>query len=132
MAPGWNITAGYTYNPTKYIRDETYEGQPYSTFTPENIYKLWTNYDFQNGVFRNWSIGVGISGVSKFSNDGITQGAYATVDARIAYKFNKNVTGSLNLYNITDTKYYQTVGSPPYNNIYGSPFAARFTLASKL
>lgn len=131
LAPGWNITGGYTYNPTKYVRDETYQGQAYSTFTPENIYKLWSNYDVQEGVFQNWSVGFGISGVSKFSSNGITQGAYATVDVRVAYRFSKNVTASLNLYNITDTKYYQTVGALPYNNIYGIPFAARLTLASK-
>ncbi|MGY3617990.1 outer membrane receptor for ferric coprogen and ferric-rhodotorulic acid [Bradyrhizobium sp. USDA 10063] len=131
LLANWNVVGGYTYNPTRYTRDQNYQGQPYSTVTPEHIFRLWTNYDVTEGVLRDWSFGMGINAVSEFGNNGYVQPAYATLGARIAYKINEHVTASLNLENITDTKYYQTVGASAYNNNYGAPFNATFTLRSK-
>lgn len=132
LLPGWNLTAGYTYNPTTYVQDATYQGQPYSTFTPQHMFKLWTDYEFLEGPLRDWSIGGGVYAVSTFSSNNIYQYGYGTLSARIGYKINEHLEVALNLNNITDAVYYQTVGSPGYNNMYGAPFNAMFTLRGRL
>lgn len=132
LVPGWNLTAGYTYNPTSYVQDATYQGQPYSTFTPQHMFKLWTDYEFLDGPLKSWSVGGGVFAVSTFSSSNIYQYGYGTLSARIGYKINEHLEAALNLNNLTDAVYYQTVTSPLYNNMYGAPFNAMFTLRGRL
>jgi outer membrane receptor for ferric coprogen and ferric-rhodotorulic acid len=128
LLPGWNVMAGYTFNPTRYVRDANYQGQAYSVVTPAHIFKLWTNYEIQEELLRGWSVGVGVNAVSRFGNNGYYQDGYATLGARLAYKLNEHVTASVNFDNITDMKYYQTVGAAAYNNTYGEPFSFNFNV----
>jgi len=126
---GWNVTLGYTYNETKYTKDATYQGQPYSTFTPRHMLKLWSDYDFKTGHLKDWSLGAGLYAASSFGTNGFTQGGYATLNANIAYRITERLHAGVNLNNITDAKYYQTLdGYDQYNNIYGAPFNGTFTL----
>lgn len=129
LSPGWNVTLGYTYDETKYIKDVSYQGQPYSTITPKNMLKVWSNYSFQAGLLRDLSVGAGLQAISSSGSNGIMQGGYATLGASIGYQINKHLHAGLNLNNLTNRKYYQTVaGYTLYNNVYGAPFNATFTL----
>jgi outer membrane receptor for ferric coprogen and ferric-rhodotorulic acid len=129
LSPGWNVTLGYTYNETKYTKDTAYQGQPYSTVTPKHIFKVWSSYDFQSAPLKGWSVGGGLYAVSSFGNNGFMQSGYATLNASIGYQISKHVHAGLNLNNLTNRKYYQTVGGyDQYNNVYGAPFSAILTL----
>src|SRR3546814_20319886 len=51
LTEGWSIQAGYTYVDTENLRDRTAtgvpsgtEGQPFSSFKPQHMGKLWTHY----------------------------------------------------------------------------------------
>jgi outer-membrane receptor for ferric coprogen and ferric-rhodotorulic acid len=58
--------------------------------------------------------------------------AYAVVSGRIDYKFNDNLSASLNLINLLDKRYYETVGSfPTDGNWYASPRAFKLSVQAK-
>ena len=96
------------------------------------MFKLWTDYEFLDGPLKSWSVGGGVFAVSTFSSSNIYQYGYGTLSARIGYKINEHLEAALNLNNLTDAVYYQTVTSPLYNNMYGAPFNAMFTLRGRL
>lgn len=125
ITPNWSVYAGYTYTKTKYLRDSVASsGQSYSTFTPRNLLKLWTNYDLP-WQDRRWSVGAGLQAQSDYNvtsqNIKLTQGGYAIASARLGYKIDKHWSVALNANNLFDRKYYQTLFSPSWNNRYGEP-----------
>lgn len=60
LTPGWHLTAGYTYNTTKYMKDAANQGKPFNTRTPEHMFKLFTSYRLP-GSLRQWTIGGGFT-----------------------------------------------------------------------
>lgn len=138
LAPNWNAAAGYTFNTTKYLRDRTASGaasanesQPYSTFTPKHMFRLWTNYRLP-GDLNNIDVGGGVRVQSRtYKTSGtieLNQGMYALWDARVGVRLSKNVSTALNVNNIFDKKYYRTLGSERGSNWYGEPRSVMLTL----
>jgi len=129
IAPNWTVTAGYTYD----IHQNT---SPYFvTELPRDLFKLWTNYELPIQGNR-WSIGGGIRAQTSnevtecvgYNADGtcatfvkFTQGFYPVVDFRTAYAINDHLTVSLNINNLLDRTYYQTLGELEFGNWYGAP-----------
>jgi outer membrane receptor for ferric coprogen and ferric-rhodotorulic acid len=130
----WRIHAGYTFNDN----ENKAETGRYSTITPKHLFKLWTSYEFQ-GQLEGLKIGGGVTAQSSYYQKGTTwaynpaTGYYdgpevafsiiepgrAVVDLFVQYQFDKHWSVALNINNVFDKKYYQTIGSD--YNFYGTP-----------
>ncbi len=113
ITPDWTVLAGYAYSDAYYMDSSTNpDGLSFSRTKPKHLFKLWTNYRLP-GKLDKFSIGGGAfisSGIS--ASDGIgtvRQGGYATVDMRLGYQISKQLSASLNVTNLFDRKYYDSV-----------------------
>jgi outer membrane receptor for ferric coprogen and ferric-rhodotorulic acid len=61
----------------------------------------------------------------------VAQASYAVWNARVGYQFNKNWSAALNVNNLFDKKYYQTIGAPGWGSFYGDPRNATLTLRGR-
>ncbi|HGN3174951.1 TPA: Fe(3+)-pyochelin receptor FptA [Pseudomonas aeruginosa] len=125
LTPYWSLSAGYTYTSTEYLKDSQNDsGTRYSTFTPRHLLRLWSNYDLP-WQDRRWSVGGGLQAQSDYSVDyrGVTlrQGGYALVNMRLGYKIDEHWTAAVNVNNLFDRTYYQSLSNPNWNNRYGEP-----------
>ena len=136
LLPGLQVSAGYTWNQTKYLRDRTATGvpsanenQPLSTFTPRHLARIWANWQ-PNG--SAWELGGGVNAQSETYKTGgalrFEQAGYAVWSARVGYRINRNLLASVNVNNIFDKHYYRTLGSTSGNNWYGEPRNVTATL----
>ncbi|WP_158601992.1 TonB-dependent siderophore receptor [Pararobbsia silviterrae] len=108
--PGWNVYAGYTLLNLDYTSGASAEaaGQGAGLEEPQNQFKLFTTYRFQQGAMRGWSVGGGMyaqSATSRLSTI-YEQGGYAIFNAQVGYQFNKHVNATLSLNNIFNREYY--------------------------
>ncbi|HUG25903.1 TonB-dependent siderophore receptor, partial [Piscinibacter sp.] len=125
LAPGWEASAGYTQMT---IKDRT-TGGPARTYVPRKTLRAATSYrlralpalkvgarmKWQDDIHRDQGAGI-------FSR----QDAYALLDLMARYDFNKNVSATLNLDNVTDEKYITSLyWSQGY---YGAPRSASLSL----
>jgi outer-membrane receptor for ferric coprogen and ferric-rhodotorulic acid len=100
--PNWNVYAGYTYLDERFDNDSPNltDGQD-----PKHLFKLWTRYEFTQGMMRGLSIGGGMLAQTRISR-GVEQGAYAIFNAQLGYRINKHVEASLQLNNVFNRGYY--------------------------
>jgi len=133
LMPGWQVAGGYTYNRTRYLRDTTANAsQPLSSFTPRHLFKLWSTHQLP-GRLSAWTLGGGVTVQSlAYKLNGtarIEQPGYAVWAARATYRINRNLTAALNVNNLFDKTYYQTLGgSTGGGNWYGTPRSVTATL----
>ncbi|HIE1318719.1 TPA: Fe(3+)-pyochelin receptor FptA [Pseudomonas aeruginosa] len=125
LTPYWSLSAGYTYTSTEYLKDSQNDsGTRYSTFTPRHLLRLWSNYDLP-WQDRCWSVGGGLQAQSDYSVDyrgvSMRQGGYALVNMRLGYKIDEHWTAAVNVNNLFDRTYYQSLSNPNWNNRYGEP-----------
>lgn len=125
LTPYWSLSAGYTYTSTEYLKDSQNDsGTRYSTFTPRHLLRLWSNYDLP-WQDRRWSVGGGLRAQSDYSVDyrgvSMRQGGYALVNMRLGYKIDEHWTAAVNVNNLFDRTYYQSLSNPNWNNRYGEP-----------
>lgn len=140
LARGWQVFAGYTYNQNK---DKSSDA-PFHAVTPKHMFKLWTTYQLP-GNLSAWTVGAGVTAQSRQTNSGrawvrypngswsqeafsISQGGYAVWDASVQYKLAKDWTVALNVKNLFDRYYYQTLGAPRGGTWYGEPRNFALTL----
>src|SRR5690606_3878164 len=65
---GLNIIAGYSHNDNEVIKDDPtlgYLGMRTEESGPENLFNFWANYTVQQGVLKNFGIGLGANSTSK-------------------------------------------------------------------
>lgn len=125
LTPYWSLSAGYTYTSTEYLKDSQNDsGTRYSTFTPRHLLRLWSNYDLP-WQDRRWSVGGGLQAQSDYSVDyrgvSMRQGGYALVNMRLGYKIDEHWTAAVNVNNLFDRTYYQSLSNPNWNNRYSEP-----------
>ncbi|HCE8477017.1 TPA: Fe(3+)-pyochelin receptor FptA [Pseudomonas aeruginosa] len=125
LTPYWSLSAGYTYTSTEYLKDSQNDsGTRYSTFTPRHLLRLWSNYDLP-WQDRRWSVGGGLQAQSDYSVDyrgvSMRQGGYALVNMRLGYKIDEHWTAAVNVNNLFDRTYYQSLSNPNWNNRYDEP-----------
>ncbi len=125
LTPYWSLSAGYTYTSTEYLKDSQNDsGTRYSTFIPRHLLRLWSNYDLP-WQDRRWSVGGGLQAQSDYSVDyrgvSMRQGGYALVNMRLGYKIDEHWTAAVNVNNLFDRTYYQSLSNPNWNNRYGEP-----------
>ncbi|WP_085533884.1 MULTISPECIES: TonB-dependent receptor [unclassified Pseudomonas] len=128
LAPGWELGAGYTYASVKYTKDSNPDnkGRLYDTDIPRHVFKAFTTYQLP-GDLNRWTIGGGVYRQNTIYNQGtnfydttskfrIEQEAYTLVDLMTSYKASEHVDIRLNINNVFDKKYYQSIGT---NTVYG-------------
>ncbi|MFG6175963.1 TonB-dependent siderophore receptor [Halomonas sp. THAF12] len=132
LTPRWDVTAGYAYTSTDYVRDDSNEGLTFSPDTPKHNVNLWTRYRFSDDPTHGWRIGAGLNTLSgTYAESGgqtIEQGGYTTVSALVGYRVNEHLDIALNGNNLTDKEYYTTVRGLTKHNYYGAPRNAMLTM----
>jgi iron complex outermembrane receptor protein/outer membrane receptor for ferric coprogen and ferric-rhodotorulic acid len=138
LRPGWQLAAGYTFNSTQ----DKSTGQRYSSITPRHLLKLSTAYTLP-GTLSPWRVGGSAQIQSKHYVSGsalsggtsvpfdFTQGGYAVWNAMVHYQIDPHWSLALNINNLFDRTYYQTLGSTFSNNLYGAPRNAMLTLRGR-
>ncbi|PWC35918.1 TonB-dependent siderophore receptor [Azospirillum sp. TSO35-2] len=139
ILPGWDVYAGYTFTRAKSLDSSENAASAFTAIAPTHQVKLWTNYRLPESIDDKLSVGGGINAQTSMYNEfpslnyaRLTQGGYATVDARIAYDVTEKVTTAINVKNLFDRTYYQRIGTPQSGNIYGEPRTVLLTLRAKL
>jgi outer-membrane receptor for ferric coprogen and ferric-rhodotorulic acid len=143
LAPGWQLSAGYTLNINRQG-----DGGTLSTVTPKHLLKLWTSYRLP-GRAAAWDIGGGIVAQTKNYRQDVScsafdlailrctglsapyhaeQGFYAVATLRVGYRVNERWNLALNVDNLFDRRYYQTIGTVKSGNWYGAPRNAMLTV----
>ncbi|PWC10899.1 TonB-dependent siderophore receptor [Brenneria roseae subsp. americana] len=129
--PGWDISAGYAYLNTRYLSDDSNIGA-FSLAEPKHSFKLWSHYRIAGGLLDGLGFGGGLYAVSNYADargngEERYQGGYALLNAALSYPINDNFTVALNAENLTDRKYYASIGGRGTQNVYGTP--RNFTLS---
>jgi len=138
ITPRWQLSAGYTFNQTKYLTDLTAtgaasgnQGQPLASFTPRHLLRVWSAYKLP-GQQSAWTVAGGVNfqteafKTNASSNNAtaptirVAQSTYAVWSARVSYQINRNLQAAINLNNIFDKSYYRTIGTGT-GNWYGDP-----------
>jgi len=155
LLPGWQVFAGYTYNSNSYKGDDagSDKGRPLVSLSPKHLLKLWTTYRLRGeGMLGRLTVGGGINAQSSTYSAGyscleftyleeydytycsnsipfeFTEKSYAVFSGRLQYQASNRWTAALNINNITDRRYYQTVGTPMGANWYGEPRSVMLTV----
>ncbi|AQU81378.1 MULTISPECIES: TonB-dependent siderophore receptor [unclassified Halomonas] len=125
LLPRWDISAGYAYTDTEFVRDPANEGLALSPETPKHSFNLWSRYRFSDTLNQGWRVGAGINAVSSTHarrGDIVwEQGGYTLLSAQVGYRFNESLDLSLNGNNLTDKKYYSRISGNTRNRYYGDP-----------
>ncbi len=133
MAPGWDVSAGYTYNTNEYLRDATASniGKPFSTTTPRHMFKLWSNYRL-GGEWHRWSMGGGLQAQSEttqaIASKTLRQGSYGVVGLQMGYRVADATTLTLTVNNLFDRRYYERLGNQWGYTYWGDPRSVTVTL----
>jgi len=122
LLPRLQVAAGYTYN---YNENRQADDVPYSTITPKHLFKLWSSWQLP-GELNKWRIGGGVNAQSRYyvtgSNYKASQSGYAVWNAFAQYRIDAHWTASLNINNLFDRSYYQTLSTRASSgNWYGEP-----------
>lgn len=139
--PGWDITAGYSYNDNEFVRHATpaFNGLPFLTYTPAHLVKIWSTYRFNDeiagGLLSGWNVGLGMNGRSRiyaappFQAVTVEQGSVAILSAQLGYRFNEGKThATMTIGNVTDREYYDTIFNPNFGNYRGEPRSFALTV----
>lgn len=134
LHPDLSITASYSNNHSKYLRDAKSEGQAFSSFAPKHMLNLWLHYA-PPVIDKKVNVGLGLRAQSDFSvtSGGVTlnQGGYAVVDSKLGYQITPNIEASLFVKNLFDRRYYQSLSGVNWNNRYGEPRSAMLMFNAK-
>ncbi len=123
LAKGWQIGAGYTYVKSEY-RTGDQSGMPYLSYAPNHILRAYTTYRIPGS---GWTLGGSVRVQSKVftrtEDFYIQQKAYAVVGIMAKYQINRQAEVGININNLFDRRYYDSVGSysTKLENIYGAP-----------
>lgn len=155
LTPNWQIGAGYTFDINRLSANlpntPGIQQGPLNSASPKHLLKLWTNYRLP-GVADRWSVGGGLQAQSSSYTIGeacptydalgncvgftlpytIRQGFYTVATLRAAYQVNTHWSIALNIDNLFDRTYYQTLGSIYGSNWYGTPRSFMLTIRGQL
>ncbi|MFJ4344410.1 TonB-dependent siderophore receptor [Pseudomonas sp. NPDC089401] len=127
---GWQMQASYSHVNTYYP-----DGVDVNVGFPKNSFKLFTTYDL-TGDLNRLTLGGGIrwESATSYGNTEVipdttleaSQGSYALVDLLARYRFDDHFTGTVNVNNLFDRKYYASTSV--YSDLYGEPRSVTATL----
>lgn len=144
-APGWDLSAGYTYNQTEYLRDSNGAnvGERFNSATPRHLLKLWAHHRFDHrlfdGALAGWSVGAGLRaqsgiyfGTSTATVKRREQSGYAVASLNVGYRADRHWSATLAVNNLFDRRYFELVSGTGFANIYGEPRNVMLTVEYKL
>ncbi|MEQ6887665.1 TonB-dependent siderophore receptor [Halomonas sp. CS7] len=120
LAPGWQASAGYTY-----LEIEDADGEATNTYIPRHLVQATTSYRpaaleaLKVGARLRWQDDIENERSSQTVDGKNRQDAYALVDLMASYDFSDNLTGSLNVNNVTDETYLTSLKWD--QGFYGAP-----------
>jgi hypothetical protein len=126
LTPDWKLFAGYTYNTSKYLKNEGSRypsGTNFSKHTPKHLARLYSSYNLPYNDHKR-TISGGVRAQSETNSLwNVGQGGYALWDLGVKYDATKDLSISLVGSNLTDKRYYENhrVRTMGINNIYGEP-----------
>lgn len=129
ITPNWNATLGYTYNHPEFVagpdKGDDYNGRP------KELLKVSTDYRLP-GALEALRVGGSVYHQSRMTSEDrgqvISQSAYTLLNLHANYQVNRNVDVQLNLNNVLDKKYYQSISNLNFTNSYGDPRNVGVTL----
>ncbi|MDO7903480.1 TonB-dependent siderophore receptor [Pseudomonas sp. K1(2024)] len=132
VLPGWNVSGGYTYNTTEYLKDTTGNtGNAIRTTDPKRLLRLFTSYRLP-GEWEAWTVGGGVQAQSDIYNRSgnavASQSGYAVYNAMVNYRFNDQYSLQVNANNLFDRRYYRQVAPTPTGYYWGDPRNVSVTL----
>ena len=132
IGANWNLSAGYTLNNTKNVRDTASNtGKAIRTTTPRHLLRLFSSYTLP-GDLQAWSVGGGINLQSEITSQSGTafarQGGYTTASAFVSYRISRNLQAQLNVSNLFDKVYYEKIREYGPGYYYGAPRGAMLTV----
>lgn len=131
----WNITAGLAKMNTEYTNSTSTNEGLSLRFSPEHTATLWSTYKF-TPVF-NVGVGARYVGTQTVTTSTTSTAPikkideYTVYDAMASYKFNKNLTYQLNIYNLTDEEYVSNMNNAGRRYTPGASRSGLLTLAYK-
>lgn len=131
----WNVTAGVAKMNTEYTQATSTNDGMSLRFSPEHTATLWSTYKFTPAI----NVGAGARyvgtqdvAISSTSTEAIKKiDSYVVYDAMASYKFNKNLTYQLNVYNLTDEEYVANMNNSGRRYTPGASRSGLLTLAYK-
>ncbi|MFL9609585.1 TonB-dependent siderophore receptor [Methylobacillus sp. Pita2] len=131
LTPNLQVMTGYTYVAAKYTKDDDPDniGRLYNSNLPRHQFKLMTNYRLP-GELSRWRVGGSVYAQNSIkANDDprIQQSAYAIVGLNGSYTLNEKTEFRLNINNLFDKYYYQTIGWGTGGNVFGTPRSVLLT-----
>jgi outer membrane receptor for ferric coprogen and ferric-rhodotorulic acid len=125
LTPKWQVMAGYTFVDKRYRKDANpaNEGHRADTQLPRHLFKLSTMYQLPGG----WRVGGSVYWQNEIYRYGAgfysRQDSYAIVDLSAGYRFDKHLDIQLNVNNLFDETYYQSISTSGAmgGNVYGMP-----------
>lgn len=130
VLPGLQLSAGYTYNTTKFLRDADLQGQVFSQWTPKHMLRVWSKYQLP-GAWSRLSVGGGVSTQSHTVDyeRAFKLSGFTVFNALLAYQVTPQVSLSLNVNNLFDKRYYiPAYNGADGNNDFGDPRNVMLTL----
>ncbi|MET0266646.1 MAG: TonB-dependent siderophore receptor [Duganella sp.] len=128
----WKISAGYTRNHTKYVRDTASNtGKALRTTTPRHLLRLFTHYTLP-GDWGQWSVGGGLNLQSEITSQSGTafarQGGYTLASGFVGYRINRQLSAQLNVSNLFNKLYYEKIREYGPGYYYGAPRGVMLTV----
>lgn len=110
VKPGWNVLLAYSHNDSRTVNDPQHPAWvgKQTTAVPQESIKLWSTYEIQDGAWKGFGFGGGLTYVSKrpfYADNSLWVPGYHVIDGVIYYK-SKDWKYSLNLYNLQNKKYW--------------------------
>lgn len=123
LAPGWQVSAGYTYAGAQYTKSTSSaeKDERFDSDTPYNLFKAFTTYRLP-GELERWTVGGGWrTQSSAYTSFGVKQGGYSITDFMLAYRATPEWQVQANLNNAFDKRYYQNISNSWGANSFGDP-----------
>ncbi|MFW3353591.1 TonB-dependent siderophore receptor [Aliarcobacter butzleri] len=129
----WSMSAGFAKMDTEYTNSTSTSEGLSLRFAPEHTATLWTTYKFTPA----FNLGAGARYVGsqdvKTSTTSTTPkiDSYVVYDVMASYKYNKNITYQLNVYNLTDEEYVANMNNSGRRYTPGASRSGLFSLNYK-
>lgn len=132
VLPGLQVSGGYTYTTTEYLKDTVGNtGNVLRSTDPKRLLRLFSSYRLP-GQYDDWTVGGGVQAQSDtYSRSGTAearQGGYAVYNAMVRYRINDNWSAQFNANNLFDREYYKKIGTTATAYYYADPRNVSLTL----